>query len=109
MVGVLLCSIVTLIVYYHLSYEGAVDIDAIPDLQERTAQISHIQNFGQTPSQLFKKPHPRRQLRDSIPKSMSSEKLNAPQLYPLKPRSDSTAPMILMQQVGDWLHIMYPI
>ncbi|KAI9203243.1 uncharacterized protein BJ171DRAFT_624220, partial [Polychytrium aggregatum] len=48
-------------VFHYLSYEGAVDIDAIKDPVEKQATISIIHNFGQTPRQLFRKPHPVRQ------------------------------------------------
>ncbi|KAL2918165.1 Beige protein-like 1 [Polyrhizophydium stewartii] len=47
-------------VFHYLSYEGAVDIDRIEDPVEKQATISIIHNFGQTPRQLFRKPHPRR-------------------------------------------------
>jgi hypothetical protein len=48
-------------VFHHLSYEGAVDLDKIIDDLDRQAAESHIQNFGQTPSQLLPKdPHPHR-------------------------------------------------
>ncbi|KAI8092540.1 uncharacterized protein BX664DRAFT_259855 [Halteromyces radiatus] len=47
-------------VFHHVSYEGAVDLDAITDTVEKTATIGIINNFGQTPRQLFKKPHPAR-------------------------------------------------
>ncbi|RKO94777.1 hypothetical protein BDK51DRAFT_29155 [Blyttiomyces helicus] len=65
-------------VFHYLSYEGAVNIDAIADPIERQATIGIIQNFGQSetlergivgkysesprkaPKQLFKKPHPAR-------------------------------------------------
>ncbi|KAI9309603.1 hypothetical protein BJ944DRAFT_154039 [Cunninghamella echinulata] len=47
-------------VFHHVSYEGAVDLDAITDIVEKTATIGIINNFGQTPRQLFKKPHPSR-------------------------------------------------
>ncbi|CAM0141774.1 unnamed protein product [Umbelopsis sp. WA50703] len=49
-------------VFHHLSYENAVDLDAITDVVEKTATIGIIHNFGQTPRQLFKRPHPRRQV-----------------------------------------------
>ncbi|KAJ3336562.1 hypothetical protein HDU93_002592 [Gonapodya sp. JEL0774] len=51
-------------VFHYLSYEGAVDIDAIADPIEKQATIGIINNFGQTPRQLFRKPHPKRQLAD---------------------------------------------
>ncbi|KNC87007.1 hypothetical protein SARC_00860 [Sphaeroforma arctica JP610] len=47
-------------VFHHLSYEGAVDIDQITDPVLRQAVIGIINNFGQTPRQVFKKPHPSR-------------------------------------------------
>ncbi|KAI8824082.1 uncharacterized protein EV422DRAFT_305900 [Fimicolochytrium jonesii] len=47
-------------VFYYLTYEGAINIDAIEDPVERRSIEDQINNFGQTPSQLFKKPHPRR-------------------------------------------------
>lgn len=48
--------------FYYLTYEGAVDIDKIVDPVERQGIIDQINNFGQTPTQLFKKPHPKRQV-----------------------------------------------
>ena len=36
------------------------DLDAIEDPQERLAIETQILNFGQTPAQVFKRPHPRR-------------------------------------------------
>jgi hypothetical protein len=47
-------------VFYFLTYEGMVDIDAIKDEAERRATEAQINNFGQTPVQLLKKPHPPR-------------------------------------------------
>jgi len=49
-------------VFYFLTYEGSVDIDEIDDPIEKESAISQINNFGQTPQQIFKKPHPRRQV-----------------------------------------------
>ena len=46
--------------YHYLSYEGAVDMDAIQDPVQKHATIGIINNFGQTPRQLFKKGHPKR-------------------------------------------------
>eukprot|EP00981_Chlorochromonas_danica_P014821 scaffold8984_cov154-Ochromonas_danica.AAC.1 len=49
-------------VFFHLSYADAVDLDAMkasdPDIYNRT--VRQIDNYGQTPMQLFKKDHPRR-------------------------------------------------
>ncbi|KAJ3447163.1 beige/beach-related [Anaeramoeba flamelloides] len=48
-------------VFYYLTYENAVNIDKINDPTEKQSILDQIENFGQTPSQLFKKkPHPKR-------------------------------------------------
>eukprot|EP00818_Percolomonas_sp_WS_P008731 CAMPEP_0117448702 /NCGR_PEP_ID=MMETSP0759-20121206/7545_1 /TAXON_ID=63605 /ORGANISM="Percolomonas cosmopolitus, Strain WS" /LENGTH=1131 /DNA_ID=CAMNT_0005241113 /DNA_START=176 /DNA_END=3571 /DNA_ORIENTATION=+ len=52
-------------VFHYLSYEGGVDIDSIHDPLQKRAIESQIKSFGQTPKQLFKKPHPPR----LVPKS----------------------------------------
>ncbi|KAL4917006.1 hypothetical protein BDW62DRAFT_91411 [Aspergillus aurantiobrunneus] len=44
-------------VFHHLSYQGAKDVDAIDDPVERLATIGIIHNFGQTPYQIFNRPH----------------------------------------------------
>ncbi|KAF9578833.1 hypothetical protein BGW38_005178 [Lunasporangiospora selenospora] len=43
-----------------MSYEGAIDLDTIDDHVQKSATIGIIHNFGQTPKQLFKKPHGQR-------------------------------------------------
>ncbi|KAI1815404.1 beige/BEACH domain-containing protein [Poronia punctata] len=48
-------------VFHHLSYYGAKDLDKIADSDERHATTSIIHNFGQTPHQVFSKPHPARE------------------------------------------------
>lgn len=53
-------SIEALNVYHYTSYEGTVDLDAEKDPKKRRALESQISNFGQTPRQLFKTPHPKR-------------------------------------------------
>ncbi|XP_053569691.1 neurobeachin-like protein 2 isoform X2 [Bombina bombina] len=47
-------------VFYYCTYEGVVDLDAIADETERKALEGIISNFGQTPCQLLKEPHPAR-------------------------------------------------
>ena len=44
-------------VFYYLTYEGAVDVDAIENPTLLKATQDQIANFGQTPSQLLTKPH----------------------------------------------------
>jgi len=45
-----------------MTYEGAVDVEAIADPVERMSTISQINNFGQTPLQLFTRPHAARRV-----------------------------------------------
>lgn len=46
--------------YYHLCYEGSVDLDSIYNLNERHTLEVQIMEFGQIPKQVFKVPHPKR-------------------------------------------------
>jgi hypothetical protein len=55
-------------VFYYLTYENAVDIDKIDDVITKRAMEVQISNFGQTPSQLFDRPHPPR---SPLPPSLS--------------------------------------
>ncbi|TPX43799.1 hypothetical protein SeMB42_g04580 [Synchytrium endobioticum] len=47
-------------VFFYTTYEGAIDIESIRDPIERQSLEDQINNFGQTPSQLLKRPHPKR-------------------------------------------------
>ncbi|XP_061652888.1 neurobeachin-like protein 1 isoform X2 [Phyllopteryx taeniolatus] len=55
-------------VFYYCTYEGAVDLDAITDEKERKALEGMISNFGQTPCQLLKEPHPIRLSQEEVEK-----------------------------------------
>ncbi|KAK7734740.1 Beige protein-like 1 [Cytospora paraplurivora] len=48
-------------VFHHLSYHGAIDLDSLVDKNERAITTNIIHNFGQTPHQVFSKPHPARE------------------------------------------------
>ncbi|QDZ21579.1 BEACH domain-containing protein [Chloropicon primus] len=45
-------------VFFYMTYEGQVDIDAITDPMQQKAALDQIAHFGQTPYQLFKAGHP---------------------------------------------------
>lgn len=53
--------------FHPLTYEGAVDVDAIQDPVERAAAIAQINSYGQVPRQLFTKPHPARLQLPTVP------------------------------------------
>ena len=46
--------------FYYLTYETSVDMDQISDPAQRAVMELQIQEFGQTPHQLFTEPHPKR-------------------------------------------------
>jgi hypothetical protein len=62
-------------VFHHLFYEGAVNIDEIDDPLRRNAIIGFINNFGQIPKQLFKKPHPVKKINSQFLYSLNSSNL----------------------------------
>ncbi|KAL3849903.1 hypothetical protein ACJIZ3_011785 [Penstemon smallii] len=47
-------------VFYHYTYEGSVDIDSVTDPSMKASILAQINHFGQTPKQLFLKPHVKR-------------------------------------------------
>ncbi|XP_017890031.1 protein FAN-like isoform X3 [Ceratina calcarata] len=47
-------------VFFHLCYEGAVDLDTITDINDRHGMEVQIMEFGQIPKQIFTLPHPKR-------------------------------------------------
>lgn len=58
-------------VFYHLTYEGAVDIEKITDPLERDSLEAQINEFGQTPKQLFDVPHPKK-----VPKYLRTKNIS---------------------------------
>lgn len=99
-------------VFHHLFYEGNVDIYSIDDPLKKNATIGFINNFGQIPKQLFKKPHPSKKLtnRTSVVDpgpimpglSYSMDKLFFHNLDNLRPSSHSIKD--LKSAVGQIIH-----
>ncbi|XP_010556770.1 PREDICTED: protein SPIRRIG isoform X2 [Tarenaya hassleriana] len=54
-------------VFYHYTYEGNVDIDAVTDPAMKASILAQINHFGQTPKQLFQKPHVKRRTDRKLP------------------------------------------
>lgn len=46
--------------FVHVTYEGEVDLEQMTDPVQRASTIAQIENFGQTPSRLFRKPFPQK-------------------------------------------------
>ncbi|XP_058062662.1 neurobeachin-like protein 1 isoform X2 [Anopheles bellator] len=73
-------AVESLNVFYYCSYEGAVDLDKIANPIEREAVEGMINNFGQTPSQLLREPHPRRLSVDELSIKLLKLELKRPDL-----------------------------
>ncbi|KAE8679627.1 WD repeat and FYVE domain-containing protein 3-like isoform X2 [Hibiscus syriacus] len=57
-------------VFYHYTYEGSVDIDAVKDPSMKASILAQINHFGQTPKQLFLKPHVKRRPERKLPRHL---------------------------------------
>ncbi|KAG8197532.1 hypothetical protein JTE90_007268 [Oedothorax gibbosus] len=77
-------------VFYHLTYEGAVDLDSIVDMNERYSLEVQIMEFGQIPKQLFTKPHPQRRIPSPLSTHLPDDVQN---LIATKSRSASESSM----------------
>ncbi|NXP08041.1 NBEL2 protein, partial [Thinocorus orbignyianus] len=68
-------------VFYYCTYEGAVDLDAIADETQRKALEGIISNFGQTPCQLLKEPHPGRLSAESAAQRLARLDTRSPNVF----------------------------
>jgi hypothetical protein len=53
-------------VFMHVTYEGEVDLATLEDPIQRASTLAQIQNFGQTPSRLERKPFPQRYVTSAL-------------------------------------------
>ncbi|XP_021027034.1 neurobeachin-like protein 2 isoform X1 [Mus caroli] len=68
-------------VFYYCTYEGAVDLDHVADERERKALEGIISNFGQTPCQLLKEPHPPRLSAEEAANRLTRLDTNSPSIF----------------------------
>ncbi|CAH6777630.1 neurobeachin-like protein 2 isoform X2 [Phodopus roborovskii] len=68
-------------VFYYCTYEGAVDLDHVADERERKALEGIISNFGQTPCQLLKEPHPPRLSAEEAANRLARLDTNSPSIF----------------------------
>ncbi|XP_012575949.1 PREDICTED: neurobeachin-like protein 2 [Condylura cristata] len=68
-------------VFYYCTYEGAVDLDHVVDERERKALEGIISNFGQTPCQLLKEPHPARLSAEETAQRLARLDTNSPSIF----------------------------
>ncbi|XP_049582620.1 neurobeachin isoform X3 [Syngnathus scovelli] len=76
-------------VFHHLTYEGAVSLDAIADPLTREATEAQIRSFGQTPSHLLIEPHPPRSSAMHLSPLMFKDQLQQDVIMVLKFPSNS--------------------
>jgi factor associated with neutral sphingomyelinase activation len=62
-------------VFHPLTYEGATDLDSITDPVKKEALMVQINEFGQTPKQIFVHPHPKRDSAAERSKALRETKL----------------------------------
>ncbi|KAG5250553.1 BEACH domain-containing protein [Salix suchowensis] len=74
-------------VFYHYTYEGSVDIDSVTDPAMKASILAQINHFGQTPKQLFLKPHVKRRSDRRIPHPLK----HSSHLVPYEIRKSSSA------------------
>ena len=86
-------------VFFHLTYEGAVDLSTISDPVLKNAVKDQIALFGQTPLQLFKKPHPARG--PPIPSKIDRLRSVNPQQYSAMLRPDYHHPHVKRMVFAD--------
>uniref|UniRef100_A0AAY4CJR1 Neurobeachin-like protein 2 n=1 Tax=Denticeps clupeoides TaxID=299321 RepID=A0AAY4CJR1_9TELE len=89
-------------VFYYCTYEGAVDLDAIANETERKALEGIISNFGQTPCQLLKEPHPPRMSAENASRRQARMDTLPPNLFDQldKLRPFVEVGMVLVQPVN---------
>jgi hypothetical protein len=100
-------------VFYYLTYEDAVNIDAIENPLDRKSIEDQIHHFGQTPTQLFQFPHPIRQRNPPEPrKRFEIEKLDIenPGLiaYTVDPGGDSLSIYAFCEGIQILRHTLTP-
>ena len=88
-------------VFYYLTYEGAVDVDAIDDPVLLKATQDQIAHFGQTPSQLLQAPHPPRWAASLVKQPLfAAPAAAATYLLPVPPAAAAPALALLAQPGG---------
>lgn len=97
--------------FHPLSYRGAVDLDKMQDENEKASSTAIIHNFGQTPRQIFKGPHPSRYLggRTALP---MGTRFGAAEHWPMLlrsilPISEAIAP--IHHILDPFMHEMKPV
>ncbi|XP_069477194.1 protein FAN isoform X2 [Ambystoma mexicanum] len=92
-------------VFHPVTYEGGVDLNSIEDPDHEIAMLTQILEFGQTPKQLFTKPHPQRITQKSRSISRSSSHSTSLIDYPVSPSEESFEDLTEESRTLAWSNI----
>ncbi|XP_056377981.1 protein FAN isoform X2 [Hyla sarda] len=91
-------------VFHPVTYEGEIDLKGIEDPDQKIAMLTQILEFGQTPKQLFTKPHPKRIFSKSRSFSRSSSQ-NLSTVESVSPSEDSFEDLTEESKTIAWSNI----
>lgn len=92
-------------VFHPVTYEGGVDLNSIEDPDHEIAMLTQILEFGQTPKQLFTKPHPQRITHKLRSISRSSSQSASFIDYPVSPSEESFEDLTEESKTLAWSNI----
>ncbi|CAJ0953319.1 unnamed protein product [Ranitomeya imitator] len=92
-------------VFHPVTYEGEIDLKSIEDPDHKIAMLTQILEFGQTPKQLFTKPHPKRIFSKSKSFSRSSSQNLSTVESPVSPSEDSFEDLTEESKTLAWSNI----
>lgn len=92
-------------VFHPVTYEGEIDLKSIEDPDQKVAILTQILEFGQTPKQLFTKPHPKRIFTKSRSFSRSSSQNLSTIESPVSPSEDSFEDLTEESKTLAWSNI----
>lgn len=88
-------------VFFHLSYEGAVDLDSVLDPVQRAAMRSQIGQWGQIPTQMFNKPHVHREPLIVSPHGVKPPKASPSKIFRIEGFDDASVSASSLFVVGE--------
>ncbi|XP_075172147.1 protein FAN [Anomaloglossus baeobatrachus] len=92
-------------VFHPVTYEGEIDLKSIEDPDHKIAMLTQILEFGQTPKQLFTKPHPKRIFSKCKSFSRSSSQNLSTIESPVSPSEDSFEDLTEESKTIAWSNI----
>jgi WD40 repeat protein len=81
-------------VFHYLTYENAIDIESIQDPLTKNATKAQVTHFGQTPSQLLTKEHPKRLPKEECQLPFTTNFKTLPKLRCFTPSKQFCSPVL---------------